>query len=438
MVPTTLLTGAPLSEHYQYHNGGLDLKSFEAVNDLDKWREIYFQGHVSKKCVSLERNWSGKRSLQTSYYVGADWLEEGLAIYVEPKLNEDARQTDYFKMLFAALSNSEVTEHLSGLFQMKPDLPFIALKDKQDLLTPLLVLRFLQIVQHIVRKGLKRSYYTVTQSLQSRVKGKILVGATIKQNTLKNKPLNTVCAYSEFGFNTLENRILKKALVFVSRYLNNGLPKVQRSPFDALFNYVMPAFSTVSDDASLPELKATKFNPFFKEYREGLHLARLILQRYGYNINTASDKAMVHVPPFWIDMSKLFELYVLAEIKRIQPEGIHYQFSTGDSMPDYLCDFPGRQMIIDAKYKPKYDQSHDTADIRQLSGYARNRTILSKLGYTDRSEQTAAVAVCLFVYPDQSSNTEALPSIDQILSKEISSYTKFYKVPIKLPEQPVC
>ena len=83
------------------------------------------------------------------------------------------------------IGNKGVSDSYGGI--MKID-------QEQDLLTPLLVVQFLRIVKEIVRKGLKKSYYKVAQNLYGKVKGKILVAQTIKQNVLKNKALNTVCS----------------------------------------------------------------------------------------------------------------------------------------------------------------------------------------------------------------------------------------------------
>ena len=74
----------------------------------------------------------------------------------------------------------------------------------------------------------------------------------------------------------------------------------------------MPAFVSVSDDVDIQQIKQFKANAFLKEYTEAIHLVKLILKRYGSNINHLNDSAKISTLPVWIDMSKLFELYVLA------------------------------------------------------------------------------------------------------------------------------
>lgn len=109
--------------------------------------------------------------------------------------SKDLVEVDVLKMLFDALQEPEVREHTSELFEIKFDSEWIPLKRKQDLISPLIMIQFLNLVKDIVRKGLKKSYYRVEENLYAKVKGKVLVGQTIKQNLVKNKNLNTVCQY---------------------------------------------------------------------------------------------------------------------------------------------------------------------------------------------------------------------------------------------------
>lgn len=168
------------------------------------------------------------KDLQMSYFIGVDWIvTDKEAIYVEPKINEGSKQTNYLQMLFSALKHIDVG-HTKELFEINFDAPSIEIEQKQDLLTPLLVVQFLGIVRKIVKKGLKKSYYKVEKNLTAKTKGKILVNQTIKKNIVKNDVLKTYCSYEEFGFNGLENRLLKKTLFFVQRYLST-IPHIDKT-----------------------------------------------------------------------------------------------------------------------------------------------------------------------------------------------------------------
>jgi 5-methylcytosine-specific restriction enzyme subunit McrC len=418
---------------------------------LEQPQEYYFpkkRNTEKYKCLGVYPETNGLHKIELSYFIGVDWIVTNeKAIYVAPKINtklkedgtpdnnisfEDIQQTDYLKMLFSALKHPDVANHTDELFEIKWNDPQIEITQQQDLLTPLLVVQFLRIVKEIVRKGLKKSYYKVEQNLYSKVKGKILVGQTIKQNLLKNKPLNTFCSYDEFGLNGIENRLLKKTLVFVQRYLPTLANLHHKEYSTDIFNYINPAFEFVSEDVNLNDIKHSKTNAFYKEYEVAIRLAKLILKRFGYNINNTLEKS-IKTPPFWIDMSKLFELYVLGQLKDKYGNEILYGRKEAKAyygLPDFLLTKEGEKTIIDTKYKPIYQENkYDIENIRQLSGYGRDTGVLSKLGFKTPEEQNIAVVKCLIIYPDQSTNENLWENVET----EIEGFVKFKKQPIRLP-----
>jgi len=371
--------------------------------------------------------------IESSYFIGVDWIGNAQrAIYVEPKLNKHSLQTDYLKMLFSALKHAEVSEHTGDLFEIKFDRPQIEISQEQDLLTPLLVVQFLSVVKAIVRKGLKKSYYRVDHNLYGRVKGKVLISSTIKRNLLKNKPLHTHCRFDEFGLNGLENRLLKKALVFVQRYLPTIKHLNAEHYTRDVFSFIMPAFEPVSEEVSLNDIKHQKKNVFYKEYEEGVRLAKMILQRFGYNISNIKESAKVQTPPFWIDMSKLFELYVLGLLKdRFGKEQVRYHYTISGNEIDFLLNTPEYQMVIDAKYKLKYgNNKFDNDDIRQVSGYARSKFVYQQLGKNENE-----VIDCLIIYPDSECKESDMKLVD-LKESPIGQYVRFYRLGVGLPVIP--
>ncbi|RYZ27848.1 MAG: hypothetical protein EOO10_11480, partial [Chitinophagaceae bacterium] len=335
---------------------------------------LYFKGDKDKCCFEVLPD--GR--INNSYFIGVDWLITGKkAVYVEPKVNTAGQQLAYLQMLFSALQHAELLEHSTELFEIKWKDPAVPISQQQDLLTPLLVVQFLQAVKNIVHKGLKKSYYRVQQTLSGRVKGKILVAETLKHSHSKGRYLQTHCSFDVFGVDGKENRLLKKALVFVQRYLPSHKNLNGERFFQETFQYVMPAFEGVSETVSLEEVTTLVTNPFYKEYKLAIYLAKLILRRFGYAVNNASAQ-QVTTPPFWIDMSKLFELYVLGLLKDRYPHtgAITYHPSTYGNELDFLINVDGLQMVADAKYKLKYQSNnpnHD--DIRQVSGYSRLKVV---------------------------------------------------------------
>lgn len=413
----------------------------------------------SSHCFLFDKKEQGFE-LKADYCIGLDWLgNTGRYLYVEPKLNTktakifdaitdseeeilkddseniptEIKELDYLKMLLQVTNVPESNDELKGLVQIDWVAKPIEIPQKDDKLTPFLVVQYLQLVKAIVRKGLKKNYYKVQENLNNRVKGKILVGQHIKQNVFKNRFTNTFCEYQQFGEDHAENRFLKKVLQFASSYIENH-EKLFGDKFIELqhtINYCRPAFELISNQVNDYELKHIKHNPFYKDYANAIDLGKKILKRFAYNITqTTNDK--VATPPFWIDMPRLFELYAYSKMIEANPtdrKAIHYQFSTYGNALDILVSKEGSQMVIDAKYKLHYKSGHLHEDIRQVAGYARLNKVREKLQVTDDRNID-----CLIIYPDMENGLDDL-SLGNIKAKMtlIKAYHKVYKLGVKLP-----
>lgn len=379
---------------------------------------------------------------RTSYFVGVDWIDisKNLRIYVQPKQDKNSVEINYVGMLLEALQETENLKHLDDLVHIDFQKPYIPITQKQDLLSPFLIAQFLQILKKIVQKGLKKSYYTVTENLNARVKGKILVGRNIKENLVRGKHIHTICQYQEFGVNCDENKILKKAYQFSRRVISQKGNGFDIQPLLELTNYVHPAFENVSEDIDIRKLKTFKNNPLFKEYDQAIKLALLILKRFSYNI-TKTEQQQIQTPPFWIDMSKLFELYVYKKMRVLfSSNEIKYHMKVKKQELDFVLKSHDNNMlfIIDTKYKPNYhDHNVSTDDIRQVSGYARLEKVYNELSISDHKQNID----CMIIYSHQGCDENFEighfsfdgNSDTRKLRKE-PDYVGLYKLGIKLPE----
>lgn len=409
-----------------------------------------------------------KIELEADYYIGADWIIPNKEfVYVAPKINTKliekfkdeldreiepidndnipldyvAKELNYLKMYMDAISRPEVLEHLDNLFFIDWDSPEIQLtQNEEDLLTPFLVVQYLNLLQQIVRKGLKKSYYAITSNLQNRVKGKILVAQNIKTNIVKIRLTNTVCQYHEFGVNSIENRFLKRALTFVSSYIANNekLFKGNEATLHHIIAFCNPAFENVSENCEEYELKSIKHNVFYKEYKDGIRIGKLLLRRFAYNISNTSSNKQVSTPPFWIDMPRLFELYVyqlLLKANESNTDKIKYQFSTYGNYLDFLI-YNGKQSaVIDTKYKLHYNHGHIHSDIRQVSGYARLNKVLDEVKKGSDDFDNDSILPCLIIYPDPNLEEIPLLGIQNLISisETVGAYYKVYKLGVPLP-----
>lgn len=417
-------------------------------------------------------------TFQADYYIGLDWLiEDEKFVQVEPKINKvvtDAfkelldideddqstisdkedevekevgergkdsktnyREIDFLKMLLEVYAGQVEEKYLKDIVTIYWDEKRIPIEQHQDQLTPFLIVQFLQLLKKIVRKGLKKSYYRVQENLNGRVKGKILVGQQLKQNVFKNRLTSTICEYQVFGVDSVENRFLKKVLRFVSSYVDNHPMLFNSNQQDVknLISYCRPAFELVGEDVEIHQLKHLKANPFFKEYKEAIKIGQYILKRFAYNI-THTTEQKVETPPFWIDMPRLFELYVYHQLRKANPErkgDLHYQFSTYGNALDLLITYNKQPIVVDMKYKLHYKHGHIHEDIRQVSGYARLKRVRDECNVTDDSNIN-----CLIIYP-KVENADlvdySLDNISKLLNEDnmIKPYHKVFKLGVELP-----
>lgn len=424
-----------LSEQYGYKNPkSIDgIERFAAVLRNRSYSKSIQRGESKAYCYNILKTGdeANPYSFETSYFVGVDWVVENeLPIYVKPKLDDDTSEVNYLKMLFDVLKEPENYNHLDQLCEINFEKPSIAIEQKQDLLTPLLLIQYINILKKIVQKGLKKSYYSVTKNMNAKVKGKILINETIKKNHVNNKMLFNYCQYSEFGINSVENRILKKALAFSIAAMQN-LKGVEISALNGLVNYIQPAFASVDCEVNIEELKCIKPNKLYKEYQQALKFAKHILKRYGYNISSANS-TVINTPPFWIDMSKLFELFVFSKLKErfTKHNEVTYHKTFNYLEPDFIVKTNDgtTKMVVDAKYKPQYqDGKISVEDIRQISGYARLKKVYDFLDF-----ENGKVIDCLVIYSNQNASRLDFKGENFVLEEE-KEYDRFFKIGIELP-----
>lgn len=389
-----------------------------------------FYHDTSMVCFHLYND-NQEYTVDTNYFVGVDWLvPEKAAVYIEPKLNEK-EQVDFIGMLLQSLDASENIDHFEKLFHVDYDSPWIDIPEQKDRLSPILIVQFLKLAQRIVRKGLKKSYYRVTENLNSRVKGKILVGRQIKENIAKRRLTRTICNFQEYGINTEENQFLKLVLGFVSSYLNQQqfFDKDQVLQLRHILNYCLPTFEWVDIPDQMHQKITVHKNVFYKEYEEAIKIGGYILKRFSFNINKASQ-SQTSTPPFWIDMSKLFELYVFGKLKKLFPAGeevtYHDNFKGGKET-DILIRAKDYKSVIDCKYKPAYKNLDPSLeDKRQLAGYTRLKSVYNKLDVLPDQ-----LIKGLIIYSHQDCENEIQK--DKLFSESIEEYVEFYKLGISLP-----
>lgn len=411
----------PFANPYGYGNGLDYSNKMEYLYGLKlKFQETGFL---------KEPKYLGINDWTASYFIGAAWLvEKELAVVVTPKLPD----IDFIQMFLSALEidTQKESNYFAQCYGIQFDEPQIETHEELNQLTPLLVLHFISLLERLVKHGLKKDYLLHEENLKAKVKGRILFGKHLKTNVFQQRSDRMYCQYQEYTDDIPENRLLKKALLFSERILDRCDSLKRQSQYPDLqlrLNRLKASFSHISDDIEPYQVQKLSSNKLFKGYKEAIRVAKMILRRFDYSIREASSEQH-STPPFWIDMARLYEMWVL---HRLQKLGINpIMFQEAGFYGRQVADFVIREenLILDAKYKPKYVEDWvDIDDIRELSGNARDDRLLPNLpeDYSPR---------CIILYPG---NTDELKPESDILfeqqGQKIPHYRNFYKISVPLP-----
>lgn len=371
-----------------------------------------------------------RTAIVANYYIGAQWIEQQkCAIVVTPKISN----LDFFSMFVTCLENKdpELQDKLSKIYTIDFGKPSIPVGANNFQLTPLLVAHFLILLDRLAQRGLKSNFIQREENLKAKVKGKVLLGQTMKKGFAIGRPDIVACRYQDYSIDCTENRILKKALVFAQQYLTTHRLMAKGVDLKVLAGKTAAYFADVSEDVPLQVVQQFRINPLFRDYAETIRLAKMLLRRFDYSIDTTYEIEIDHkVPPFWINMPILFELYVLGSLRERYGKDIQYHLSTHGNELDFAK--LSEQFIIDTKYTDGWNTANEHDYIRQLSGYARNRQIRKKMGISP--DDMSTVMPCMIVYP----STSGIRGFkkDKIFDESIDvvdRYIKFYKLGFQLP-----
>lgn len=372
----------------------------------------------------------------TSYFIGYAWLIPNRhAVHVEPKMNDQSHEVevDYLDMLDEALQDKEVLKHLDGLQTFRSNEPLIPLQKADDGLQLFLIIQFLSVIDRLRRRGLKRSFYIKEEIFNYGLKGRILLSKSIK--AARTRPLvdRLACSVQQFDLNTPANQFLKRAIRVALDRLQTATMQ-RKETFIEQAKRALFSFSAVDDNPNAAPVRMKKVNPIFRNYAEALRLAELVLK--AVELGHLPKSSQCAVPPYWIDMSKLFELFVYKKLREFAGAAgrVDYQFGANHRYLDYLCKFPVSDylpyVIVDAKYKPQYAEKSIPDDLRQLAGYAR----LTKVEETLLSwgmEKSQGHIPCLIVYPTLEKGAESI-----LLDKHrvpIKRWIEFFKLDVTIP-----
>lgn len=370
--------------------------------------------------------------MRASYYIGADWLTDEKAIVVTPKMAD----IDYVSMFMSALRFAPSASYFSKFYGISCSGKKIESEKVDSILTPLLLIHFLSSVNKLLEKGLKKGYVDKTENLQAKIKGKVLMSKQFTKNVANRRPDRMMCSYQEYSADIPENRLIKRALLFAKRAIS-VIPALKShnvyQEICRMLQAALTAFEGVSDYIDISSVRTVQKNKLYGDYGTAIRLAKQLLRRYDYSIDNISGEKNP-VPPFWIDMARLYEVYVYSLLHKAYPEQIKFQVKGHyRTAVDFLK--MDERLIMDTKYKPHYDSSYSGVidDIREISGYARDEYILKELGISDQD----CVPDCLIIYPKMEDCctidvfAEGKPILPE--STHFQTFRKFHKICVPVP-----
>lgn len=135
---------------------------------------------------------------------------------------------DPWQMLETVMMDDEYDVYMAELaadkrflFNIFYDQPLIRLPQNADIETDILfALSYINSCHALCKKGLKKSLIYHEENFTAKLRGKIDVNKNIKHNTARGRSDKFYCKYVDFTEDTVENRIVKAALLKCKTILN--------------------------------------------------------------------------------------------------------------------------------------------------------------------------------------------------------------------------
>lgn len=263
----------------------------------------------------------------TSGYVGICWLRdyqgkqiinpitgEKTAIMVRPRFDMNP-----WDMIIKVMNDPEYELYTSGdnrnFFQIYTGEELIPVPNTESGGELLAAISFVKECEKICKKHLRQAMSFKEENFNGKVVGNIQVAKHIKQNITQAREDRIFCRYPVFTVDTLENRIMKTALLKANKiFRKNGITIKEIGRIYSYCENSLTAVRTVAISKSdFNRINTSGFNTYYKGVME---LAKTVLFGNGVNdLSGVETKDIKYVIPYTINMESLFEFYVRATLK---------------------------------------------------------------------------------------------------------------------------
>lgn len=258
---------------------------------------------------------------------------------------------------------------------------------------------YLSMLKDLCTKPLMGKMICKEENLVGKVKGRVLFQKNISLNTLKGRDDRVYCKYLRYSEDIIENQVLKAALHKAELFLNKYFQSVSSSKnsFKDMFIYCHNSLSHISKiKIKRHDFLRLKTTGCYAYYRPVINVAKMVLSEISLEAS-GQTKFTSYIVPYAVSMSKLFEIYVRACLKRsglnsymtehndirilqydlmakvLGQSGKNYSdYISGSIKPDIIIYNPinEKYIVFDVKYKDITNSRNAREDRLQLLAYS--------------------------------------------------------------------
>lgn len=307
------------------------------ISGLKDWSRDY--DRLIPKGTSAAKNMNGvisremglyiddKGYYHTSGYVGVGWLKdyygktiinpvtgEKTALMVVPRFSLNP-----WEMLIKVMNDPEYELYTSGIngdfFEIYTGEELIPVPNTESGGELLAAISFVRECGKICKRHLRQSMAFREENFNGKVVGNIQVAKHIKKNITQAREDRIYCRYPVFTADTLENRIMKAALIKAKRiFRGNG---INVRDIGRIYSYCENALKAVrTTGVAKSDFNRINVSGFNSCYKSVMELAKTVLLGNGVNDLYGKEvEEIKYVIPYTINMESLFEFYVRATLK---------------------------------------------------------------------------------------------------------------------------
>ena len=224
-----------------------------------------------------------------------------------------------WEMLIKVMNDPEYELYTSGtngdFFEIYTDEELIPVSNTESGGELLAAISFVKECEKICKKHLRQEMAFREENFNGKVVGNIQVSKHIKQNIMQAREDRIYCRYPVFTVDTVENRIMKAALIKSKKiFKKNGITV---KDIGRIYSYCENSLKAVrTTGISKSDFNRINISGFNSYYKSVMELAKTVLLGSGVNdLYGEETEDIKYVIPYTINMESLFEFYVRATLK---------------------------------------------------------------------------------------------------------------------------